>query len=301
LLILTVADLLLLSRHRVVETAPIRPLAEQSPVLGRLAALPPGSRTIDPFRNLPMLVGAAPVSAYRTLDRPALSGLVALAGSPRDGSVPPGLVDAAARAVGASVRVHDVFEKAPTGAEAIRDPALASWLYGRWAERHPESAVFRWQTTGGPPPRAWFVPGLTVDDVQSPDPALVLEILGRARPAEYQRIDAERFAVAFEADRPGVLIVSVLDDPGWTARDARGARLQLDRVFATPGGGAWQGVAIPGGGTRNFSWHYEPRRSVPFPLGFEAAGMSWAIWLVVVGRGVCLALVGREPAYPASD
>ena len=79
LLLFAVGDLLLFSRHRAIQTAPIRPLSEQSAVLGRLAAMPPGTRTVDDLRNLPMVAGAAPLAAYRTLDRPAMSGLVALA------------------------------------------------------------------------------------------------------------------------------------------------------------------------------------------------------------------------------
>ena len=89
------ADLLLLSRHRDLETAPIRPLVEQSAVLKRLASLPYGSRTVDPLRNLPMIAGVAPISAYRTLDRPVVPGLVNLAGSMRDGAIPNDRIDAA--------------------------------------------------------------------------------------------------------------------------------------------------------------------------------------------------------------
>ena len=57
----------------------MRPLVELSPVLARLAKEPPGTRIVDGSRNLPMLVGLAPISAYRTLDLPALEPLTTLA------------------------------------------------------------------------------------------------------------------------------------------------------------------------------------------------------------------------------
>ncbi len=44
LLMLAFLDLWILGRHRLIDTAPIRPLAEQSPVLARLAGEPRGSR-----------------------------------------------------------------------------------------------------------------------------------------------------------------------------------------------------------------------------------------------------------------
>ena len=82
---------LVLGRHRLLDVGPLRPLAEQSPVLARLAQEPRGTRIANgrPLspRNLPMLVGLAPISAYRTLDLPAVPSLTALAqellGDPR--------------------------------------------------------------------------------------------------------------------------------------------------------------------------------------------------------------------------
>jgi hypothetical protein len=66
LLALTALDLLAVGRHRAIDLGPIRPLVEQSRVLARLAALPRGTPTADPIRSLPMIVGAAPLGAYRS-------------------------------------------------------------------------------------------------------------------------------------------------------------------------------------------------------------------------------------------
>ena len=75
LVLLSFLDLMLLGRHKLTEVGPLRPLVEQSPVLARLASLPRTTRSVDGFRNLSMLAGVAPISAYRTLDLPALEPL----------------------------------------------------------------------------------------------------------------------------------------------------------------------------------------------------------------------------------
>ena len=75
LLVLSAVDLLLLGRNRLISVAPLRPLTQQSPVLATLASEPRGARIVAGLRNLPMLIGLGPVSAYRTLDLPALEPL----------------------------------------------------------------------------------------------------------------------------------------------------------------------------------------------------------------------------------
>ena len=83
LLVITVLDLLLLGSHRLIEVAPLRRLIEQSPVLATLAREPRGTRVTDRrLRNLPMLAGLAPISAYRTLDLPAVPQLNAMRKGP---------------------------------------------------------------------------------------------------------------------------------------------------------------------------------------------------------------------------
>ncbi len=75
LLLLTFLDLWALGRHRLLDVDPIRPLAEQSPVLARLAEERRGARIASNLGNLPILVGVAPISAYRTLNLPAVESL----------------------------------------------------------------------------------------------------------------------------------------------------------------------------------------------------------------------------------
>src|SRR5262249_3345755 len=82
LLLLTFLDLWALGRHRLLDVAPIRPLDEQSPVLARLEQEPPGSRIASGMGNLPIRVGQAPISAYRTLSLPALESLSRMALDP---------------------------------------------------------------------------------------------------------------------------------------------------------------------------------------------------------------------------
>ncbi len=89
-----------------------------------------------------MLAGLAPISAYRTLDLPALE--LAYCDGSMVPSAPPelgGLVRKAMRAAGVGVRVLDPVEVAMERVasrndrskpvpEAIADPALAGWLFG---------------------------------------------------------------------------------------------------------------------------------------------------------------------------
>ena len=142
LLLLTFLDLWVLGRHRLIDVDPIRRLAEQSPVLARLAEEPRGARIASDLGNLPILEGVAPISAYRTLDLPAVepltSATLGLIGDPRFEPI----VRAALRATGTRLRIfHPVenrvnrFLRRPElPGEAIDDPALARWLYGAsWA------------------------------------------------------------------------------------------------------------------------------------------------------------------------
>ena len=291
--IFTFADLMILSRHRDLEMAPVRPLVEQSVVLGLLDALPEGSRTIDGLRNLPMVAGAAPVSAYRTLDRPALIGLVNLAGASRDRSVPVDRIDAAAKAVGAAVRIDDAFGAANPGAEVVADPALASWLYGRWGTSSPEASRFFIRRSTESSSRAWFVPGVRPDAQIASDPASVLDFLGHARPLRFEARSPERFEVEVMAETPGLLVVSVLDDPEWRvtivlpAGQGGGEVLTSDHrtIFKTEGGGAWQAVRVPSRGPWRVVWTY---RGTAAKAGLAVSGVAWLAWIAafVAGRRV---------------
>ncbi len=83
LIVVAFLDLWALGRHRLLDVGPLKPLADQSPVLAALAREPRGTRIAsDRLKNMPMLIGQAPISAYRTLDLPAVPELTALAHGP---------------------------------------------------------------------------------------------------------------------------------------------------------------------------------------------------------------------------
>ena len=132
LLLLTFLDLWTLGRHRLIDTEPIRPLAEQSPVLARLAQERRGTRIASNLGNLPILVGTAPISAYRTMNLPALESLTQLAQQPMIGTHEP-TVRAALRATGTRLRIFHPMEsriarlraRTELPGEPIDDPALA--------------------------------------------------------------------------------------------------------------------------------------------------------------------------------
>ena len=260
LLVLSLIDLILLGRHKLTEYGPLRPLVEQSPVLARLKGFPDATRTVDGFRNLAMLAGVAPISAYRTLDFPALVPLTALAqgplGSPQLGPS----VRKAMRAAGARVRVLDPFElamekafsrgkRSQTESVAIDDPALAGWLFGStWVTEQGEwSTRFRIIEPESEPHRAWFVP---LTDVARPamletwsgEVGPVLELFDRAQPLSLERRSSQLLEVSFEADAAGWIIVTQLADPQWQGRwigrDGRVETLRGDpaRLPARAGG-----------------------------------------------------------------
>ena len=146
LVALAAVDLWILSRHRLVELGPLKPLTDQSPVLARLAREPRGTRIADDkLRNLPMLVGLAPLAAYRTLDLPAIPELTSLTRGPTTAPTIAPLVTAAFRATGTGLRVFDPVEnrreqllgRGNIAQEMIEDPALATWLFGAsWVAEH---------------------------------------------------------------------------------------------------------------------------------------------------------------------
>ncbi len=141
---LTLLDLWVLGRHRLIDVAPLKPLVQQSPVLESLAREPRGTRIADRrLRNLPMAAGLAPISAYRTLDLPAVGSLTALALGPLNNPRIEADVRAALRVTGSGVRLFDPVENqegralgwAKLDRERIEDPVLAAALFGAlWVE-----------------------------------------------------------------------------------------------------------------------------------------------------------------------
>ena len=132
------------SRRRLVVLTAARPLAGWAGIAGSTSARSalwsrrarswPGSRasrtgtrTVDPLRNLPMVAGAAPVSAYRTLDLPALGSLTAPGRATRPaGPRRRSRSLAALRATGAGVRdLRPVRDAASWTSRARPGPAAA--------------------------------------------------------------------------------------------------------------------------------------------------------------------------------
>ena len=174
LVVLTFVDLWVLGRHRLLELGPLKPLVEQSPVLARLAREPRGTRIADDkLKNLPMLVGLAPLSAYRTLDLPAVPELTSLTRAPTTAPAIAPLVTAAFRATGTGLRVFDPVEnrreqvlgRGSIAKETIEDPALATWLFGAsWVADHGSWArTFSIWRAENRPVRAWLVPFDSID------------------------------------------------------------------------------------------------------------------------------------------
>ena len=191
---------MILSRHRLVAVGPVRPLVNQSPVLARLAREPRGTRIIDCFGNLPMLVGLEPVAAYRTLDLPALEPLNHLARERLGPEGFPAGVRQAMRAAGVGVRVLDPVETAidrwlarskgsKDEPETVDDPILAGWIFGRdWrSEQGAWSSRFRILHPESDPHRAWFLPLTAVSrpamlEFWAGDLEPLLELFDRASP-----------------------------------------------------------------------------------------------------------------------
>jgi hypothetical protein len=257
LLVITVLDLLLLGSHRLIEVAPLRRLIEQSPVLASLAREPRGTRVADRrLRNLPMLTGSAPISAYRTLDLPAVPQLNAMAQGPLYDPRYESDVRKALIATGTGLRLFDPLESREeyiltrkTGPrETIDDRALAGWLFdSSWAEEQrtwsgfklfwpfgrrgaswvrdqgPWARAFRVWRSNDPPVKAWLVrmnelaaPEVLAD--WSGDPRDILRVLETAEPLEAESFRPESWAIQVDADEQAWVIVSQLADPQWKAR-----------------------------------------------------------------------------------
>jgi len=325
--LLTAADLMLLGGHRLVDVGPLKPLAEQSPVLARLAEAPRGTRTADPLGNLLMSAGLAPVQAYRTLDLPALRSLAALARGPLDTGPSRSLALGAMRASGTDLRVVDPIEGARLpirdlsddplvgDVETLSDPALARWIFGRdWnAEKQPWADEFRIIRLARPSPRAWFIPSdmaassRALDDWNG-DPRVVLDLLDRARPlAATQRSPVEWRVDLDEIDRPGWVVVSQLAEPLWLATiTADGGQspeiANIEPAFRVGDSrGAWQRVFIDRP-TNGAPLHLRYRAD-DVRIGLLVSGACWTAWaLAILGvwrrRRIGGSLAERQASEP---
>jgi hypothetical protein len=309
LLALSALDLWALAQRRPIDLGPIRSLTGQSPVLARLTGAPRGSRTIDPARNLPMVAGAAPVQAYRTLDLPVLGPLTRLAGAPLGRIESHTMILGALRATGTSFRVLDPSETMAAGRfswqglpgwssrVSVHDPALAGWLYGTdWvAERDRRLATFTLWQPGPSAARAWLVPltagrSATILEASTGEPDAVLGVLETAEPLAIRLARPEQLELTLESRGPAVVVLSQLADPQWRGRwlGTSGTRpAAIAQGFARPHELGWQAVTVPGPGRWTLRMEYQAR---DVQVGLIVSGLSF-----LIGLGIFLR-PGRKPS-----
>ncbi|MFO0908933.1 MAG: hypothetical protein U0794_11335 [Isosphaeraceae bacterium] len=315
LVLLTGVDLLLLSRDRRVDVAPIRSLVEQSPVLQKLEQLGRGTRSIDTVRNLPIVARANPISAYRTLDLPTLDPLASFASRVPRNEEEVGLIARAQELTGASVRVYEPAEvldaararAAFAGEESgasVTDPALASWRYGQdlVSQAGPRLTGFRVSQLQNGGTQAWLVPlnpetRRAILENWNGNPGVVLEAMKDAKPVAVKRLRPEHLRLSVDAPGPSLLILSQLADPQWQGTIHRDGTTALDavsfsRAFGIPGQGAWQAIELPASGRWSFALEYRGQ-DVWVGLGISAAaavvwisGLVWELQRNRSGVGV---------------
>jgi hypothetical protein len=297
LVALAAIDLWALGRPRGVDVAPIVPLKYQSPVLGQLALESRGLRTVDGLRNLPMVAGAAPLGAYRTLDLPALPELTrrAMLGLNRPEDIP--RIVEAMRAAGAHRRILDPYEVAslkqsglatalPGRLAFVDDPALASWMFGSaWVASDGSRATTfaRWELDGEKPIRAWLLPlaGDELPDTMTggaPEPRTVLEALKKGRPLGTPS-GPERTIILVKAEGPAVVVVSQLHYPEWSALWEKGNTSQPAEILPVFGG--WQAIRVPGPGDWILRLRY---RGDDVRAGLAVSAVAWTAWLLTFFR-----------------
>lgn len=234
--------------RRLVEPAPIAPLVEQSTVLGAMAALPEGSRVLAGLGNLPMVAGAGALESYRTLDRPIMGELTAMAAGAR-----PGSESGATRAVGARLVVRPGVESG-NDFRQIRDFTLSQWLYGRKgaARLGARGALYSlWEPTQTPA-LSWFLPGegdFRAAVLAPGDGAdRVLSALSGAMAVSVSSRVPEEVEATLNAPSPGLLLFTMLDDAEWEATASREggpfAAMSIARAFASEKGAGWMAVRL---------------------------------------------------------
>jgi hypothetical protein len=303
LLLLTFLDLWALGRHRLIDVAPWKPLVEQSPVLATLAREPRGTRIADRrLRNMPMSVGAAPISAYRTLDLPAVGSLTMLAMESLSDPRIEGDVRSALRATGTGVRLFDPVEnrleellrKTTGGRQTIEDPALASWLFdASWiAEQGPWARTFTIWRPEETPTRAWIVE--ETDDTRaallndwSGDARVILRVIENARPLVTESRKPEKMTLWVEAAAQGWVILSQLADPQWKARWSNADRpwesdARIRPIFRRKDErGGWQCIEVPAPGHWILRLEYEAEEAA---VGMGISVIAWVGWLIALIR-----------------
>jgi hypothetical protein len=308
LVLIALIDLWMLGRHRLIDVAPLRPLSAQSPFLARLSREPRGARVADVrLRNLPMLLGTAPVSAYRTLNLPAVESLSDLACGPL--SEPS--VQQALRATGTSLRVFDpmenrierVLKRALEPRETIEDPVLPGWIFNSaWvAEQGAWVQTFTIWRSEARPARAWLLPQTPFSDSDqlenwSGQTSEILDIFDRAKPLEAECSRPEEWTISIEDGEWGSVIVSQLYDPQWQAHwigldgqgEVDGQILPAFQKKNEPGG--WQRVKIPGLGRWTLRLSYD---AVDVAEGMAISMIAWVCWIMVAVSTTIRSVRGR--------
>lgn len=290
---LMAVDLLALGRHRGVESAPMSPVAQQSPVLGIIGSS--GLRSLDSLQNLPMAAGGAPIRAYRTLDLPRPTW-PRLAPDPADIRSWAGDV----RALGAGVVVlapgelggvslDQLREALPGRWAEVEDETLAGWLLGsRFVEFAGRPArTFRIWFPEEPGSRAWLIPATAIGSwkalAASTDRGTWLTALEHARPVEEHLGPTGGSRVAASADGRDVLVFSRTYDPQWQPNLQ--TALLGTTVAIEPVAGGWQAIRLPGPGRWEVDLRYEPRAErAGQTLGFLSL-MGWASMVLVALAG----------------
>jgi hypothetical protein len=270
LLLLALVDLLMLARLRTVESMPLQPLVKASPVLARLSGLPRGTRSLDGVRNLPMAVGLAPISAYRTLNLPRPRAPELLA---RNGAIDPFTL--------AGVVVHDPFERDAPG-EPIEDPELMSWLNGKaWvAGEGARHTTFRVQERDGPAPRTWLLPE-RVEPTAGEDPSAVRLLLPRATPLTLDMPDPQHLRTVVESRGTEVVVVAVQFDSNWSATWEGEGPDGWRPAMRVPVWGGWLAARAPGPGRHVLQLEYRPPE---VRVGLIVSAIAWVGWLAGWGR-----------------
>ena len=242
-------------------------LIEPEPGAGRLAQEPRGTRIADDrLRNMPMLVGLAPISAYRTLNLPAVPELtVADAGTVERPAV---RASGSRRRYGRPARAPRarpdrepegrtlLQTSAATPRETIDDPGpggLALRSRRGSPSREPGHARFSIWRAEDRPVRAWLAPLTTISGPgdarrlvgRSPrHPRRSSTTPSRSRPS---RSGPRNGPITVSADEPAWVIVSQLADPQWKARwiglDDQGERSTAEILPAFRKRGRTRGLA----------------------------------------------------------
>ncbi len=291
LVVLTVLDMSFVGRIERIDLRPVKSIIDESALLARLNT---GARSADTLRNMPMIVGANPVSSYRTLDLPALESLTKMALHVPASNTEVEPVMKALAATGSTARTFDPYEIMElergkirlTGLlDIVEDEFLARMLFGVdfVAQQGPRISEFRvWK-----PPveraKAWLIPMTpeklsAIESDWSGDPSEVLSILEGSQPLAFDRPSGELCVFRVHTEASAMILISQLADPEWQAvwRGLEGERVgTITRAFGRANQGAWQLVQVPGPGDWTLRISYRGRDVY---VGLIISAISWLVF-----------------------